>query len=276
MPPLLTYAVNFNNGNLHPHVNLNGWPDMQFSPELAGVAEHSVDPYGLTMTFTRTASPPAGAPTESAVYLPPPRFSVPPHSYPLDTRLFMSVKFDLPKAELIPGADTLPQPWAVALVVKGGGGSGDQEVYVTCQFRNDPSQPQLNGVRLNTPKDPTTGIGALQNDKGLPLDSPLDYSNYGESWLWGPRASFRLEHAFCGFDSALNKHVPGSGALTIVSLFGLLSREDRRVYSSNALSSGGSDSSFIQALKISVTTRNGIGRISARLRQFALSFNQSV
>jgi hypothetical protein len=267
MPPVMVYAVNFNNGNLHPIWNPNGWADMRMSTQVPGVTESWADGSGLGLRFIRTATPMAGAPADNSVYVMPP-----PGAVSLDTRFSMTVAFDLPLAEGLPdgGGATIPEPWAVALSVRGAGALGERAVHVTCQFN---VKGELNGVRLNTPSALQNLSTTLPKVQAAPLDRPLDYSRYRRAEGEAEPPLFILEHAFCGIGAVQYGHAPGSGSLTLRS-----SREpekrDHRVYSTAALSNGlAVTDNFIAAFGVSVVTLSGIGRVSARLRGFELSFN---
>ena len=49
-PPIEAYAVNFAGGNLHPHVNPYGWPDVQISQQVAGATEALPDSNGYRLS----------------------------------------------------------------------------------------------------------------------------------------------------------------------------------------------------------------------------------
>lgn len=301
MPFIETYSVRFANGNLHPHVNLRGWPDMLVSaPTPDDQAQSFVDAWGRVLRITRIAT--AEGPARNNLYL------VPPGGLTLDHRFFLRVTFDLPLAEgfspagelepippmtlspdvhgplegsiELPGSPggpsglSVPEPWAVVLSVSAATDLlGDRMVNLTCQFNR-----QFNGVRLNTPSD-LLGIGALQKDKAACLEMPLDYSSYQGGYMAFPNGTdgfveppvFSLEHSFCGWNAGANGHTPGYGSLKIVRAK-QFEVSDHRVFSSNALTAPAPVTS-IGALGVSLVTLNGVGRMRVRLRTFTIWFN---
>jgi hypothetical protein len=174
-----------------------------------------------------------------------------------------------------------PEPWAVSLNVKGGDGTLLAQkgvVHLTCQFNRI-----YNGVRLNTP----SGMEQSDFDQPIPIDSPLDYVRYQSqlpSWLEGlgldwlfAAPVFTLEHSFCGWGALDNRHNAGAGSLTMRKANGA-EKKDHRVYSSKAKIDAPlntQDEPTVQSIGISVLTSSGVGRISARIRTFSLSFNHS-
>src|SRR5829696_6726487 len=105
MPFVQIYAVRFRNGNLHPHVNPKGWPDMVYSPSTASnQAQRIPHPQGLTLKITRGLAVDAPSAMNS-IYVVPPAGNV-----RLDTRLFIRITFDLPRAEGLPLGDHGPLP----------------------------------------------------------------------------------------------------------------------------------------------------------------------
>ena len=248
MPPIPIYRVNFNDGNLQPALDVNGWGPMGQSGHVPGKIESWPEPDGLHLSYTRQLADTLG---ENRVHIP-----LPAMALPLSIRLFTRVSFDSPAATAVrlpAGTFGEVEPWAVALRVGFGSldaGAIDGRSVVTCQFHRT-------GVRLNTPL-------ALQRDGGPSvLDGPLDYNKYRGSWFRRP-TRFYLEHAFCGATPQQNPHVTGSGSLLISP-----GRQDHRVYSSKT--SSGATTAFIKELSIVLTmTDSSFGRISARLRTFTL------
>src|SRR3954465_11732106 len=109
MPFQETYAVDFFNGNLKPHVNVLGWPDMRLSTWTSSDrAERIPEPMGLTLAITRDLT--VSVPAKNSIYV-----DLTTANVTLDTRLVMRVTFDSPSVELLPesGADDIPEPWAV-------------------------------------------------------------------------------------------------------------------------------------------------------------------
>lgn len=218
MPFKESYAVNLGNGNRHPYLNPNGWPDLELSPPTPDdLAERFPDSSGLGLGITRGLSAAPNTLAMNAVYV------VPPGGISLDTRVLLRATFDLPRAEGLPVGDhgplggsvdlgasrtpgdrgapateverpgllspgtpvppgvelSVPEPWAVALIVSPGNDLRSAgAVIVTCQFNRQPP----GGVRLNTPKDPQ-GFGGLQADKAAYLESPLDYDRYQGGYI---------------------------------------------------------------------------------------------
>ena len=264
MPPVLVYTVDFSNGNLAPSLDTNGWGAMQIgSSGAADKPEKYSDSKGLTLSIYRAPGAPAGHDVNHSVYVLPGANVV-----PVATRLLLRTEFDRPWAQqnyapLTPtnnqtlGSNTTQagSPWAVALGPKFGAlndTSTDKRIVVTCQFNRT-----ANGVRLNSP-------GHLQGDMSIPLDSPLDYSNY---WPANTTNLFTLEQAYCGLKSAAapggNGYAVGCGALSIGN------KRDQRVFS-NAGFSGAGAQTWIDALGITLVTQMGVGQIVVRLRTFAV------
>lgn len=268
-PFVEAYSVDFANGNRHPHVNLNGWPDMDFSPVTdADHAQRVSDPEGIVLALTRDWL--ARKTALNSVYVKLPASGK--QSVLLESRLLMRVTFDVPQAKGLqspPAHGSTPEPWAVALNVSPVDAipppitvPATQMVNVTCQFHR---KDQLSGVRLNTP-------GALQPDGPAHLESPLNYGDYQASSI-APPALFTLEHWFCGKGLAGNKHIPGGCSLKI-SRGAQCEGIDQRVYSSDVLSAAAASTSTIGALGVSLVTKDGFGRISVRLRTFSIWINR--
>jgi hypothetical protein len=280
MPAIETYAVRFANGNLTPHLNLNGWPEMTNATEAR--AGSSSDAAGRILTCTRKAEEKR---VENRVELRPPTGAI-----SLANRLFLRATFDLPGAQRHDRdhRDVSPEPWAVSLYLRGGGRGRveSQTITVTCQFHRG-----YNGVRLNTPSP--SALQQNPTDQSIPLDSPLDYARYqppelvqvvaGLNFLipmerFFPAPLFTLTHSFCGWGVADHRHNPGSAALSMRDWKGS-ERKDHRDYSSSLFSTAGDTLleriSFIEAVGISLVTASGIGDISVRARSFSLSFNHS-
>jgi len=210
MPFTEIYSINFaDNKNLKPHLNLAGWPDMQFSARSANDhATRAFDSHGLKLRVIREKDGPNES--RNIVFLAPPPF-------PVDVRLRMRLTFDLPRADNVPpglhahpgsvespegeagpradisqGTTTPPPPpdvperWGVALSVSTSTETNiapNEMANVLCQFNRT-----RDGVRLNTPVQ-------LQGDESGLLDTSLDYDSY----LGTPDpALFTLEHTFCG------------------------------------------------------------------------------
>lgn len=298
------YAVNFANGNLKPHVNPNGWPDMKeivptdplVEPQHA-VGESEPDAEGLNLSIRRRPSF-AGTMAYSI-------FVAPPDGLTLDRRLLTRVTFDLPRAEQVPpdggivdgggGAierqqyqsqhatlepaklPSVPEVWGVALSMGPADEiTGDNAVFVSCQFHR-----QRKGVRLNTPRL-SDAVGPIQRDQPSVLVSPLDYDNYDGGFFVGldgtrhtlPPALFTFEHSFCGRDTTADKYTVGAGFLTIHRSFdrGIEELRDHRVYSSNALTPSPQQPIPIEALAVTLATTTP-GRMSVRLRTFEVLEN---
>jgi hypothetical protein len=313
MPPIETYAVDFANGNLIPHIDSPGWGNMQLStPSENDLAQSWPDSKGMNLRLTRGLLVPAGESAANSIFVVPP-----PGSQSLESRLFMRVTFDLPRAHGIStdpqapfaeevdgagvdpaspknpaifddpevsldpptdpapvtGETTVPEPWAIALIVTDANSlPGLRGAVVTCQFSDT-----FKGVRLNTP----AVSGVLQVDKASCIDQPLNYAQYQDGYYVAvpggidgvfPAPVFTLEHAFCGYGASPlsgNGHAVGSGSLKMSFGYG---RElaDQRVYSTDALSAPGMTIDSIGALGVSLITTSGIGILSVRLRNFSL------
>ena len=298
------YAVNFNNGNLQPHVNTNSWPDMVVTPSDPAIAETSPHPLGLRLRIKPTEG--TGASIDVVL--------LPPGGLDFDTRLLTRTTFDLPFAEgrrLDPGGPiegevepiarprddqsqtdaydqaggslasaipaqpvlSVPEPWAVALNFSRGKILSPADAIVTCQFRTD-------GVRLNTPGPLQIDPATSQPDKASLLISPLDYRQFEERAH--RLAHFTLEHSFCGYNAEANEHTAGCGFLTIaIPVFqgGTISEQvlrDHRVYTSNKLTSVSPPITAIPSLGVSIATQTGIGNISVRLRSFSVWINEKL
>lgn len=316
MPFVETYAVNFSNGNIHPHLDLNGWSDMQlFPPTPDEFADRFPDSSGYTFTITRNLTVPADVPARNNAYLV-------PVGLPLDARLFMRVTFDLPRAEgfflfehgplgdefepidegssavrgrfadeieppgglssglgPIGGKFSVPEPWAVVLNVSPTGDLlSDWMVNLTCQFNRN---PQFNGVRLNTPT--IQDIGALQTDKAAPLESPLDYGIYQGGYMAFPNGTDGVVDPpiFSLEHSFCGWNAEANkhtpGSGSLKILRTWQSDvQDHRVFSNNALPSFPGQVESIGALGVSLVTLSGYGRMSVRLRTFSIWMNESV
>jgi hypothetical protein len=291
MPFVETYSVDFSNGNLHPSVNVLGWPDMvwsQLRATLDDIPELIPDASGITLRMSRSA-PTNGSLAANSVYVVP--------AVPVQMRLFMRVTFDLPRAHGFlptpqgareslgeaampsptePQPDvlavprgighhvlTVPEPWAVGLLVSGlDTVPNDNTVNVTCQFHVKDTR---SGVRINTP-------GALQADRPVYLDTPLDYSQYEGGDDYEP-ALFTLEHSFCGAGVQTTGHTPGAGSLKIYGYSpdaGYTERRDHRVYSSTALALMSPLPTNIQALSATLASAGGEGQMDVRLRRLSI------
>jgi hypothetical protein len=239
MPSTHVYTVNFGQGNLTPSHDSNGWGAMILGN--SGPSANpttSADPQGLTMSVTA-----AGTPVGVGAYI-----VLAPNALSLQSRLLMRVEFDQPDAQQTANVAGVPEPWAVALNVKFGNESfvaNEPMTTVTCQFNR-----QFNGVRLNTP-------GHLEGDQAAVLVSPLNYPQLSPG-------RFTLAHYFCGRNAA-GRYSTGFGTLSISPPIDL---DDERLYSSAGLSGG--QQAWIGALGVTVVTLNGVGRITARLRNFAV------
>jgi hypothetical protein len=256
MPPIDIYRVNFAGGNLIPELDLKGFGPMEQSATVPGKIESRKQERGLHLLYNREFQDTLG---ENRVHLP-----LPERALPLPIRLFTRVTFELPKgvtARFPPGVFAEVEPWAVALRVRFGSlgaaaGVVDGAPPVTCQFHRT-------GVRLNIPR-------SLQGDGPTLVDGPLDYDQYRGIQGVRNRTGFSLEHAYCGIPSPVasqdRRHVPGSGSLSVGR------KRDHRVYSHTSFS--GTTAAFIKELSIVLTMTDGsFGRISARLRSFALLMN---
>ena len=295
------YAVNFNNGNLTPHVNPNGWPAMVLFPaENNQTAEISNDNLGLRLLIKPTTD--TGASIDVMVF--------PPGGVEINSRHLLRVTFDLPWAEGFPlgtggpedgvfepipslsdqssqvvGYESLdqsaastvsgpqfttPESWAVVLSFSPQDFLSSAAANVTCQF--NPA-----GVRVNTPGplqivDPINGSA----DRANVLIRPLDYHLFQER---GDRvALFTLEHSFCGYNAEAIGHTAGCGFLTVAIPVVPSSQaeevlQDHRVYTSDKLTSVRPRISTVPTLGVSLGTQTGVGRMSVRLRSFAVWVN---
>ena len=317
MPFVKTYDVDFANGNLHPNLNLLNWPDLTMSGDVTKtteglilhvvrgpVTDENLGTHPPLTSIDTVELPGSSSLPKSSVFI-----KVPGRGLPLDTRLFMSITFDLPNAEEflpdnipVPPVRPLsgnlsgthgpfgggggiefpgPEPWAVVLSISPTSDlSSEYSVHTTCQFHK-----VFNCVRLNTPS--SQGIRRLQSDQAAPLESPLNYSSYRGGYTVLPNGSeiqtepplFTLSTSFCGWDTIKLGHSVGCGFLKI-SRSWRPEVEDHRVFSNNSfipiLDPETPSRNAIRALGISVATQQGIGRMSARIRSFSLSFNNSI
>lgn len=176
------------------------------------------------------------------------------------------------------GEVSVPEPWVVALSVSPASDLlSDSMLVLTCQFNS-----RLNGVRLNTPRN-AQGTGPLQTDTALCLETPLNYDIYQGGYMAFPNGTdgvvdppiFSLEHSFCGWNAAANKHTPGCGWLKIYRSW-QPEAQDHRVFSSDAFTSSPGQVTAIGALGVSLVTLNGFGRMSVRLRTFSIWVNESL
>jgi len=295
------YAVNFANGNRHPHVDLNGWGDLLVAPPVRALLANSFGvSEGLVLELARGEA--AGTDSaQTALYL------APAGGIALDSRLLMRVTFDRPRAEgfpldshgefaeeieraqrstgeegrpgraaeipgsvfpadfgSTPGTLTVPEAWAVALLLSPGQNLAQPQMSIaTCQFRT-------NGVRLNTP-------GSIQRDPAAALESPLNYDAYKGGYIAFPNGSdgevdppiFTLEQSFCGVAPEEDIPTVGCGLLTI-SRSWLEPRRDHRLFSSSALTSPLAPN--IGALGVALAAL-GLGRMTVRLRSFEVLRN---
>jgi hypothetical protein len=266
-PPIEAYAVNFAGGNLQPHVNPYGWPNVQLSQQIAGVTMASTDSGGYRLTCRSD-----GSERRIGLYLVLPQPSpvvLGPPALPAEVRALISVTFDLPHAAAPDGVSDFTQPWAVSAnfrIDRNLNTFGTPQVHVTSQFvKTVVSGVAIDGVRLNTP-------GSLQQvDQARRLDGPLVYARYWPKWIF-PGALFTLDHAFCGYAAATNGHTPGNGTLKIRWPFGI-ERNDQRLYSSNRLLPLPAGST-IGAVGVSIVTETGVGTFGARVRSFRLWLDQ--
>ncbi len=301
MPFGKLYAVNFANGNRHPHPDLEGWGDLLFAPPVSALLANSYGvTEGLVLELARGEAAGADA-AQTALYL------APAGGIALDSRLLMRVTFDRPRAEgfpldshgefaeeieraqrstgeegrparvaeipgsafppdfgSAPGTLTVPESWAVALILSPGQDLAQPQMSIaTCQFRT-------HGVRLNTP-------GSIQRDTAETLESPLDYDAYKGGAIALPDGSvgefeaplFTLEHSFSGIEPAHRVPTVDCGLLTI-SRSWLEPRRDHRLFSSDALTSPLAPS--IGALGVALASL-GVGRMTVRLRSFEVLRN---
>jgi hypothetical protein len=268
-PPIEAYAVNFANGNLQPHVNPYGWPNMQLTEQVENVTWALMDSGGWSLNCSAS-----GAPLGNSLYLvlPEPGHTVGPPTLPGEVRAFLRVSFDLPHATA-PDGTVFKEAWAVAAnlrIDRTINSPPTQQIAVTAQFvKGASSGVEIDGVRLNTP-------GSLQQavDQARRLDGPLEYARYQPIWFFFPAPVFVLDHAFCGYAAASNGHTPGSGTLRIRWPF-FVEQRDHRVYSSTdflPLPVG----STIGAVGVSVGTNQGVGTFGARVRTFELWLDQEL
>jgi hypothetical protein len=174
----------------------------------------------------------------------------------------------------------IPEPWGVALHISNKDHLLDSKsnAVVSCQFHRKGDQ---SGVRLNTSL-------SLQSDQSYYLESPLNYQQYQAGFSPNVNAEpssdqypihpisapiFLLEHSFCGFEMENQNHFPGCGFLTICMA---MNHEVRthRVYSANKLhtptivNTNSMNTNSIKALGVNLSTLNGRGWMSIRLRSF--------
>jgi hypothetical protein len=142
-----------------------------------------------------------------------------PNKLPVNSRLWMQLLFDLPRAV---GAFDDNNAWAVGLHVKKDAtmdAPKQPEVVVTCQFRTADGHSGV-GVRLNTP-------GALQQDGMRTATNVATAPDY-EQWAHdrqGRLPTFALEFLFCGAGAQALGHAVGYGSLSIAG------QSDQRVLS---------------------------------------------
>jgi len=276
-PPIEAYAVNFAAGNLHPHVNPYGWPDVRLTQQTPGVTAASADSKGFRLSCTAT-----GGELANSLYLVLPQSSpsvLGPPALPADVRAFIRIVFDLPHAAGPDGSPVFTQAWAVSAnlrIDRDVDNRSTQQLNVTSQFvSGSNSGVTIEGVRLNTP-------GSLQQiDQARRLDGPLDYTRYEPvrfgPFLVFPGATFVLDHAFCGYAAATNGHTPGSGKLRIQWFFGA-DKRDQRVYSSMELMKDQPlpTGTTIGAVGVSIATLSGVGTFGARVRTFQLWLDRAL
>jgi hypothetical protein len=276
-PPIEAYAVNFANGNLQPHFNPYGWPDVRLSAQTPGVTAASADSKGYRLSCMAT-----GGELANSLYLvlpqPSPAVLGTP-TLPADVRAYLRVVFDLPHAVGADGSSAFAQAWAVSAnlrIDRNIDSPSVQQLNVTSQFVSGSSSGvTIEGVRLNTP-------GSLQQiDQQRRLDGPLDYARY-QPVRFGPffelpGAIFVLDHAFCGYAAATNGHTPGSGKLRIRWFFGA-DKRDQRVYSSQELMKTAPlpAGATIGAVGVSIATLTGVGTFGARVRSFQLWLDRAL
>lgn len=315
MPFVETYSVNFGNGNVHPHVDLNGWSDMAlFPPSADSTADRVPDPSGYDFGIARELSVPAGTSSRNCAYVVPPAGGL-----SLDTRLLLRVTFDRPRAEgfylfehgplggefepfeeeasaergrfaeeiespgsLSPGLGpiggkySVPEPWAVALNVSPTSDLlSDRMVNLTCQFNRT-----FDGVRLNTPKDPQ-GLGALQVDKAACLESPLEYGPYQGGYMAFPNGTDGVVDppVFSLEHSFCGWNAMTNGHTPGCGWLKIHRSWQPEVQDHRVFSSNALASSSAQtigALGISLVTQSGFGRIRVRLRTFSIWVNDSL
>lgn len=276
-PPIEAYAVNFAGGNLHPHFNPYGWPDIRLSQQIAGATAASPDSKGFRLSCTAT-----GGELFNSLYLVPPQSSpsvLGPPPLPAEVRAFLRVTFDLPHARGPEKGSPFAEAWAVSAnlrIDRNIDSRSTQQLNVTSQFVSGSSSGVvIDGVRLNTP-------GSLQQiDQQRRLDGPLDYDRYQPvrfgPWFEIPGPTFVLDHAFCGYAAATNGHTPGSGKLRIRWLFGP-DKRDQRVYSSKELMKTAPlpAGATIGAVGVSIATLTGVGTFGARVRSFQLWLDRAL
>jgi hypothetical protein len=312
MPFKEIYAVNFANFNLHPHLNLYNWPDMQVLATPATQPPLQSDWAGTTFFITRgpVLNPVPPTSMHSAFVIPP------ADSLPIESRLLLRATFDKPMAEgfdadgnlhPIPSFGTGPdhgplggefeEPGkSVAIepdhntgtnlsasqltvpepwaVILNVGVNGDFSTATTVFVSCQFHRRGPTGVRLNTPS-------GLQIDQSDYLESPLNYKSYqggliapgDDRWIQPPLFSFA--HSFSGFGANQDEilHTAGSGFLKLTRIWPPELR-DHRIYSTEALTDDSANViASIGAVGISIITNTGIGQLSVRLRSFSVSIN---
>ena len=313
MPFKEIYAVSFENLNLHPHLNLLNWPDMQLMVTPDSQGEWLPHWAGTTLRITR--GPVVDATTPAVKNN---AFVVPPvGSLPIESRLLLRATFDSPLAEGFdsdgnlhpipsfgtgsdhgplggefedPGKSVVidPDPNAAPAIPASQlsipepwavalniGVDGNFLSDTTLHMTCQFNRRPPTGVRLNTPS-------GLQTDQANYLESPLNYKSYqgglispfDDRWIQPP--VFSLAHSFCGIAGNDGEilHTSGSGFLKLTRIWPPELR-DHRVYSSRSLTDDTEDIiTSIGALGVTVATNTGVGRMSARLRSFSVWINE--
>ena len=247
MPSTTVYEVAFAGGNLAPRVNTLNWPEMTHGG--SSVMPLRADADGLTLEVSRTAA--AKGEASNSLY-------VMPVNLPVESRLLMQLSFDSPVAR---GEFDDTHAWAVDLKVKklaiAKDTSNDEAVSVTCQFR---SAFPADRVRLNTPF-----MEQGDNDRtATDLDSSDGFGTNGQP------IEYTLQHQFCGVGAVggilPSGHAVGCGFLNVGA------RADARVFTHTSLWANVvvGRVAMIGALGVSVITRNGVGKMSARLTSFSV------
>jgi hypothetical protein len=214
MPFKEIYAVSFENGNLHPHLNVNDWDDMQRSPATPDNQAEWL-PHWAGTTFRITRGPVVADDTPDAknsVFVVPPAGSL-----SIESRVLLRATFDSPLAEgfdtngnlhpipsfgsgpdhgplggefeepgksvVIPGdpnsAPALPASQLSITepwaVTLNVGVDGDFIPDTTVHLTCQFNRRAPSGVRVNTPSALENNLPTEQADY---LESPLNYSSY--------------------------------------------------------------------------------------------------